>query len=258
MSQKPEKVQQEWYDGVYARNPQLWAAVDAMLLLMMKAGLPMPSERLRGFDLQDPETVGLYVMDLADAGIELGDVMADGHEVRRSLRWFPSSAELVNAMRALKHKRNPPGVINDPVYVCEDGRVCVTSRRNAINKGLPYWASMLDCEYDNGLRRRPAPLPEGTTLKELAATIEARIDGAVKALPASTAPKPSLDLEQRKKIEEEIQLQAEVAKARREQRDKFVASLPAERQAEARNIMGMEVIRRKIEEQGTTSAAAGG
>lgn len=166
------EVRPEWFDKLYQKDPNFWLGVNIMLELMMKAGLPMASERLRQFDLQDPETVGLYVMDLADAGITMYDLEQDGHNARRMLRFFPSSAELVTVMLALREKREPRGIISNPVYIYQDGCVRVASMRVAEKLALPYWKDQVDCEVANGLRQPMKALPPGGTKAFLA-----RLDG---------------------------------------------------------------------------------
>lgn len=173
-----------WFDAVYAEDPNYWLAVDMMLMLMLRAGLPLPKQRLADLmmvtqegapPIMDPEALGIYVVDLKAAGITMDDIAADGHEVRRRLQWFPSSAELTAAMVALKGKRCPSHLIVAPVYIYEEGRgVCVTDKAQAIRAGIPYWATGMDAEIANGLRPPMRELPEGEerrTVSELLANV---------------------------------------------------------------------------------------
>lgn len=165
-----KQMQAEWFDKVYEKHSNLWLAVDAMLQLMLKSGLPMPNERMKQFALDDPETLGVYVLDIADAGITLDDLMADGHKVRRMLRFFPSSTELVTALLACREKREPSGLILDPVYIFDKGHVFLTRRKTAEKNGWPFWECQIDCEIANGLYVPRSSLPEGK--KALAARLD--------------------------------------------------------------------------------------
>lgn len=176
-----EKVQAQWFDKLYATDPQLWLAVDAMLLLMLKSGLPMPTERAKQFDIEDPETIGVYVHDVRQAGITVADVKLDGHHVRKMLRWFPSSTDLVTALLALKHKREPKGVIYDPVYIAEGKRVFVTSREKALASNLRHFETQLECERANGLTPPAARALPGRNVSE-------KIDALAKKLTTTKLP----------------------------------------------------------------------
>ena len=150
-----------WADTVYGQHSDLWTAVNVMLQLFLKSGLPMSSERLKQFSLEDMETLAVYVMDLAEAGVTVNDIATDGHAVRRLLRFFPSSSELVTAMLACRQKREPAGIIRDGVYIFQGNAVRIVSRGTAERRGWRYWEEQVDAEIANGLiKPRPrAALP---------------------------------------------------------------------------------------------------
>lgn len=169
------KQQGAWFDKVYADHRELWLAVTTMLQLFLKAGLPMSKERQRAMDLDDPETVGLYVLDLNSVGITPDDVMDDGHRVRQSLRFFPSSGELAELMRTLKHKRLPPWRIADPVYVYvkdpldkkgERGYLAIAPRKEAEARNEKHWDDEYQAQVALGMRKPMKALPRGMTGEE--------------------------------------------------------------------------------------------
>lgn len=166
--------QAEWYDHLYAQHRDLWLALSTLLHLMVKGGMPFAAHRQR-FDIDDPETVGVYVMDVHDAGFTLADVMADGHAVRRMLRFFPSSAELVQALRACREVREPRGTISQPVYIYDahDGCVRVCSKGVAENRRVQWWATQTEAEVANGLRPPMKPVKPGEGSKALGETLKA-------------------------------------------------------------------------------------
>ena len=129
----------------------------------------MANERLKTFDLADPETIGVYVLDIKDAGLSLDDILADGHKVRQQLRFFPSSTDLVKALVACRNIRKPPGVISHPVYVADsEGMLRVCSRDVAEKQKLRYWLHEYDAQVALGIRQPMKALTyrEGQTLRE--------------------------------------------------------------------------------------------
>lgn len=152
-TKQTQQLQQEWFDTVYAQNSQLWHATTIMLELMMKAGMPMSKQRMAKFALDEPETVGVYVLDLADAGITAQDVVTDSHDARRMLDFFPTSSELVKAMSELKVQRDPPWLIIDPVYVWQDGGVRCTRRKHALVHGREIFEDPDQCALANGVTK---------------------------------------------------------------------------------------------------------
>lgn len=183
-----EEMEGAWYDGLYERHEHLWLAANTMLLLMSKSGLPMNKARAATFDIEDPETVAVYVMDLQEAGITADDIMADGHACRRGLKFFPSSGELTELLVALKELRKPSTVVSDPVWVAYRGGIALTSKEDAFRRKEAFWTDEFRALEDLGLYQRKA-LPEGVDGKTALATIVRELEQQMRMPRAENDPK---------------------------------------------------------------------
>ena len=181
-----------WYDRLYKSDRDLWLAVDTMLLLMAKSGLPMSRERVRDFDLEEPEIIGLYVVDIKSAGITVLDIQTDMHEARRRLRFFPSSGALTDLLSQIKERRAPRGVISDPVYVQRGDYLAICSRQSAVAAGAKFWADDRTAAIELGWRNPVKELPEGMAgseyLRKTLVTLETKMTSEPIALPPPTEP----------------------------------------------------------------------
>jgi hypothetical protein len=138
-------MQAEWFDEVYARSPKLWAAVEILLAVLQKSGVPLGKERLGSLDLKDSETIGVYVMDCEAEGLAAEDVTRYGHEARRGFRFFPSSGEFARAIAAVKATRHST-VITDAVHFVREiskgeAVIAMASKAKLEAEGVPWFNS---------------------------------------------------------------------------------------------------------------------
>lgn len=220
-----------WFDQVYSKNKHLWLATNALLEIILKAGMPMSRTRMAKFSLDDPETIGVYVLDLAEAGITAADVARDAHEVRRQLSFFPSSSELVQLFKAKKVAYNPPWLVVEPVYVWVDGNVRMTNRQSALIGGLEMFDHPDDCQKANtgtkalpGRKRPELPSKDGQVqVDDMVNQVATKLGMPQRQLEdgvtVNAFGRIRMSKEKMASVEAEIKQKAEWARAQRAQRE---------------------------------------
>lgn len=163
---------ENWWERVKSREKRLWTAVALVLGLVEKDGAPFQRQ-----NLDDDETLALYVQDCADMGLTHEMVWSARDDVRHrkrpdgELAPFPRPRELAEAVA--QHVRDKWPVISS--VVGEHDGVPIVSNR-PVSPLSQEWRDHCEALKARRDERTALALPEGTEREEARGRLERTLE----------------------------------------------------------------------------------